>query len=146
MVPVQPQQVPTTRRCCCPWRGACAFCSVGRLVRGLSLSSPLRGTSFPFPFQDGERPTAGTGSPTHSKESGWGNVWQAPAFTASLFLVGLPWGQVLREVPALQHSGITRRFISQKGRGGGETPRAELSPCPTGGVRAGTVAWILISS
>ena len=113
---------------------------------GLSLSSPLHGALFPFPFQDGERATAGTGSAAPSKESGWGNMREAPAFPASLFLVGLPWVEVQGEVPALQQGWITQRLIYQKGRGGGERPPTELSPCPTGGVHAGMVAWILISS
>jgi len=43
-------------------------------VAGLSLSSLLCGASFAFPFQDGERATAGTGSAAPIKESGWGNM------------------------------------------------------------------------
>lgn len=91
---------------------------MGRLVGGLSLSSPLSGPSLPFPFQDGESDTASTGTATPSKESGWGNVWQASAFPVSLFLVGLSWVEVGvggRE-RSQSFNKVSWRLIYQKGR------------------------------
>lgn len=79
-----------------------------------SLFCPLCGALL----QDGEGATAGIGSATPSKESGWGKMREAPALPPSLFLVGLPWGGSAGGGPSpatrLDHTEVN--LITQEGR------------------------------